>query len=95
MDRLGRKIAAAAVALLLLSAAAWAAGPPPRGKRKGPDPKGAVRQLEEVKIVGNPERPDVLFFLPRAKFRLLPMRADADWRREILRDDIETSEPPR
>lgn len=95
MDRVGRKIAAAAVALLLLSAAAWAAGPPPRGKKKAPAPKSGYRQLEEVRIVGNPERPEVLFFLPRAKVRLLPMRTATDWRGEILRDDIEKSGLPR
>lgn len=92
MDRVGRKIAAAAVALLLLCATAGAAGPAPRAKKKAPPQRSGYRQLEEVRIVGNPERPEVLFFLPRARFRLAPMRAETDWRAEIVRDDIEKSE---
>ena len=95
MDRLAPKIAAAAVALLLAAVPSGAETPPPKARRASPARKDAYRQLEEVKIVGHPERPEILFFLPRAKFRLLPMKSDADWREEILRDDIEKADLPR
>lgn len=94
MDRVVRKIAAAAVALLLASAAGAADAVPRGGKRTRP-PRDAVRRLDEVRIVGNPERPEVLFFLPRAKFRLLPMATGVDWRGEIGRNDIEKADLSR
>lgn len=39
--------------------------------------KGPVR-LEEITITGSPEHPGVLFFLPRARFHLLPLRDAED-----------------
>lgn len=95
MGRLAPAIAAAAIALLLAPGPAAAADPPTARGRGGAPGKSTVRQLEEIRIVGNPERPDILFFLPRAKFRLLPMKSEADWREEILRDDIEKADVSR
>lgn len=66
-----------------------AAGPTSRGDRKG----GEAR-LEAVKIIGSAEYPAVLFFLPRAKFRLLPLRPEPDAGSRILRDDKLSGEPP-
>ena len=74
-------------ALILLPAAGIAADPPHAASSK-PNPaataspsvrdgKGAVR-LEEVRITGSPEHPGVLFFLPRARFHLLPLRTGGD-----------------
>jgi hypothetical protein len=75
-------------ALILLPVAGVAADPPPvvpssrTGTATAASPtarggKGAVR-LEEVRITGSPEHPGVLFFLPRARFHLLPLRTDGD-----------------
>jgi hypothetical protein len=50
--------------------------------------------LDEVRILGSVEHPGVLFFLPRAKFRLLPVREEHDWRERILRDDRDKEEIP-
>ncbi len=58
------------------------AAPSPRGDRKGPE----VR-LEAMKIFGSAEHPAILFFLPRAKFRLLPLRPEPDPKTRILNDD--------
>ncbi len=63
------------------------ASPSPRGGRKG----GEAR-LDTVKIIGHAERPAILFFLPRAKFRLLPLRPEPETR--ILRDDKASGELP-
>ncbi len=68
---------------------AAAPAPSPRGARKG----GEAR-LDAVKIVGSPEHPAILFFLPRAKFRLLPLRPEPDPASVILRDDKRFREPP-
>lgn len=61
---------------------------PARGARKS----GEAR-LDAVKIVGSAEHPAILFFLPRAKFRLLPLRPDADPASLVLRDDTMSREP--
>lgn len=84
--------ACALVALILLAtakpalsgdvgkgAAAPRTGEPSRGKK--------AYTLGEVKILGSAEHPGVLFFLPRAKFRLLPYRPETDWKKRILQDD--------
>ena len=65
------------------------AGPSPRGDRKGSEAR-----LDAVKILGSAEHPAILFFLPRAKFRLLPLRPEADPGARILRDDKLSEEPP-
>lgn len=65
------------------------AGPSPRRDRK----QGEAR-LDTMKIVGSAEHPAILFFLPRAKFRLLPLRPEPDPGTRILRDDKLTWEPP-
>ena len=87
MGRMVEKIILAA--LMLLPAPGVAADPPPvaassttQGSTTTASPpvrngKGAVR-LEEIRITGSPEHPGVLFFLPRARFHLLPLRAEGD-----------------
>ncbi len=65
------------------------AAPQPRGTRKG----GEAR-LDTVNIVGSAEHPAILFFLPRAKFRLLPLRPEADPASLLLRDDKLFRESP-
>lgn len=65
------------------------AAPSSRGDRKG----GEAR-LDAVKIFGSAEHPAILFFLPRAKFRLLPLRPEPDPAALILRDDKLSGEPP-
>jgi hypothetical protein len=72
------KIAAAAAVALLLSAP-LAFGEAAKGK--------SLHRLGEVRIVGSAEHPGVLFFLPRAKFRLLPVRERHGGKERILRDD--------
>ncbi len=97
MDRVATKILAATALTLLL-----AVSPPPgetgkdRPPVKGRAPAGRkdTHRLDEVRILGSVEHPGVLFFLPRAKFRLLPVRDEHDWRERILRDDREKEEVP-
>ncbi len=100
---------AAAVALLLAAAVAFGADRAPAGAaRRGrdvpqkrdataPSPRGARKggevRLDAVQIVGSAERPAILFFLPRAKFRLLPLRPEPDPASLLLRDDKLTREP--
>ncbi len=95
MDRLAPKVVAALIVVLFGVPSALAGPAQPKARRAAPDRKGTYRQLEEVKIVGSVERPEILFFLPRAKFRLLPMKSEADWREEVLRDDMEKADIPR
>ena len=85
MVRMVEKIVLAA--LILLPAAGFAAdalpvkaSPKPAAATVPPaarDGKGAVR-LDEVRITGSPEHPGVLFFLPRTRFHLLPLRTGKD-----------------
>ncbi|MBI5420500.1 MAG: hypothetical protein HZA60_10455 [Deltaproteobacteria bacterium] len=98
MGRLAAKIRIAAAVALLLLAASPSPGEEGKARKppKGPpaaDRKGAYR-LDEVKILGSVEHPDVLFFLPRAKFRLLPVRMGQDWKEHVLRDDRATGDIP-
>lgn len=65
------------------------AGPSSRGDRKG----GEAR-LDPVRIIGSAEHPAILFFLPRTKFRLLPLRPEPDPGTRILRDDKLSGEAP-
>ncbi|MBF8260199.1 MAG: hypothetical protein HW377_2573 [Actinobacteria bacterium] len=78
MGRMAGKIAAVTAAILLLLASS-AFGEAAKGK--------TVHRLGEVKIVGSVEHPGVLFFLPRAKFRLLPVRDRHGGTERLLRDD--------
>ncbi len=97
MDRVATKILAA-TALTLLLAVSPAPGetgkdrPPVKGR--APAGRKDTHRLDEVRILGSVEHPGVLFFLPRAKFRLLPVRDEHDWRERILRDDREKEEVP-
>lgn len=86
---MGRSVEKIVLAALILTLAATAAAdPPPVAAAASPGPattaspparvgKGAVR-LEEVRITGSPEHPGVLFFLPRARFHLLPLQTEVD-----------------
>ncbi len=60
----------------------------------GPKLKKTEARLDAVKIVGSAEQPAILFFLPRAKFRLLPLRPESDRESRFLRDDKHSGEPP-
>lgn len=94
MDRRSANIGAAAALILILAApSAFCAGPKTlKNRQPAAGGKGTYR-LDEVKIVGSVERPEVLFILPRAKFRLLPIREQKDWREEIRRDDKSVVSP--
>lgn len=78
------KIVAAAVTALLLAASSLPGetgkGKPSSGAAGGSADRKDVRRLDEVRIQGSVEHPGVLFFLPKAKFRLLPIR-NGDGRR--------------
>ncbi len=65
------------------------ARPTPRGERKRSEAR-----LDAVRIVGSAEQPAILFFLPRAKFRLLPLRPESGGESRILRDDKHSGDPP-
>jgi hypothetical protein len=92
-------------ALILLPAAGVAAESPPAAASSKPGPattapptgrdgKGTVR-LEEVRITGSPEHPGVLFFLPRARFHLLPLPAEGDGKDPLPAEDREKGAPAR
>ena len=110
MDRVAAKTGAALLALTLLLAGLPAAGEPTAGaeskakkveagaKGKKPDTgerRRAPLQLEAVSITGSPEHPAILFFLPRAKFRLLPLRTGRDWKERLLAETKEMGDAPR
>jgi hypothetical protein len=91
--------------LILLPATWVAADPPPIAASSKPgsattasppvgNGKGAVR-LEEVWITGSPEHPGVLFFLPRARFHLLPLRTEGDGKDPDPAEDREKGAPAR
>lgn len=91
MGRLAAKSGFAVAALLLVLATpglcAERGGPGDRGTA-GPEGKGPGYRLDEVRIVGSAERPAVLFFLPRSRFRLGPVRTpDLDVKNRLLMDD--------
>lgn len=103
MGRMVEKIVLAA--LILLPAAGVAADPPPVAASSKPDSataaspparngKGAVR-LEEIRITGSPEHPGVLFFLPRARFHLLPLRTEGDGKDPLPAEGREKGVPAR
>ena len=91
-------------ALILLPAAGIAADAPPVAASSKPAPatasppvgtgKGAVR-LDEVRITGSAEHPGVLFFLPRTRFHLLPLRAEGDGKDPLPAEDREKGAPAR
>lgn len=90
MDRMAGKIAAAAAVTLLISAslAFGEARKTPTGTRGSSAADGrSVHRLDEVRITGSVEHPGVLFFLPRARFRLLPIRERHGGKERLLRDD--------
>jgi hypothetical protein len=104
------KTGAALLALTLLLGALPARGEAPAGAggkagksvaaTKAKRPEGAERrrnplQLEAVDITGTPEHPAILFFLPRAKFRLLPLRTGRDWSERLSTETKEMGEAPR
>ena len=103
---MGRRIEKIVLAaLILLPAAGVAADPPPVATSSKPgssttapptgrDGKGAVR-LEEVRITGSPEHPGVLFFLPRARFHLLPLRTEGDGKGPLPAEDRKKEAPAR
>ena len=103
MGRMVEKIVLAA--LILLPAPGGAADPPPVAASSSPGPattpsppvrngKGAVR-LDEVMITGSPEHPGVLFFLPRARFHLLPLLTEGDGKDPLPAEDREKRAPAR
>jgi hypothetical protein len=92
-------------ALILLPTPGVAADPPPVAASSSPGPaathspparigKGAVR-LDEVRITGSPEHPGVLFFLPRARFHLLPLWTEGDGKDPLPAEDREKGAPAR
>jgi hypothetical protein len=99
MDRMASG-AISVVAAALIVFAAHAYGKEPKTERKGGirhtdivRKKGDAR-LGEVEILGNPEHPQILFFLPRTKFRLLPFQGDEGTKKTILLDDKIKGENP-
>lgn len=91
MGRMARAILALMLPVLLgLAAPAWpgdATGRAGGPGQTGPVPGKKGYTLGEVKILGSAEHPGVLFFLPRARFRLLPYRPEIDWKKLIRMDD--------
>lgn len=99
MGRVAWRIrAAAALTLLAVALPAYGAGPrggaPEKRAASGTARAKGAYDLDAVKIFGSAEHPGVLFFLPRAKFRLLPFRSERDWRRQLLTDDTIMGEAP-
>ena len=95
MGRMVEKITLLAVILALCAGTARGETAPAAGKTLPPSPstapgrdgKGTVR-LDEVRITGSPEHPGVLFFLPRPRFRLLPLATETEGKESFLRDDV-------
>jgi len=91
VDRTVRHALAALTTAAVLGTGLAAAGDLPKGedaaRGRGSRPAPAYR-LGEVRITGRAERPQVLFFLPRTRMRLLPPRdPDMDVKRRLLSDD--------
>ncbi len=94
-----------AFAVILLAAPAAFAAPPGPGSpaprpRPGQEaarqvPREGERRLDEVRITGTPEAPDVLFFLPHARFRLLPPLPEKDWKERLAADSAGLEKAPR
>jgi hypothetical protein len=109
VDRLAAKTGAALLALTLLVGAP-ASGQTPAGtdgkgrkeaaggKDRKTEPSERRRnplQLEAVSITGSPEHPAILFFLPRAKFRLLPFRSERNWKELVVTETKEMGDATR
>lgn len=104
------RFAAAGVVLLFCASAAFGAdllpAGPPQGSPETAHERGGAApsrhrdrkvdeaRLDTVRIVGAAEHPAILFFLPRTKFRLLPLRQAPDPATRILRDEKRWAEPP-
>ena len=96
MVRMVEKITLLAVILALCAGTAQGETPPakekpipaPASTAAGMGGRGTVR-LDEVRITGTPEHPGVLFFLPRPRFRLLPLGAETEGKESFLRDDVQ------
>ncbi len=100
MDRMASGVIAVVAATLIVFAF------PAHDKEPKTERKGSIRQtdsgrkkgdarLGEVEILGSAEHPQILFFLPRAKFRLLPLRDDEGEKKIILLDDKVKGENPK
>lgn len=103
MVRMVEKIVLAA--LILLPAAGIAADPLPDAAPSKPaaaktasPPAGTGKSavhLEEIRITGSPEHPGVLFFLPRARFHLLPLQTEGNGKDPLPAEDRKSGEPAR
>jgi hypothetical protein len=92
----GKIAVAGAVAVLLWASLSFGEAAKTSIGPRGPVPadgKG-VHRLGEVRIEGSAEHPGVLFFLPRSKFRLLPIRERHGGKDRLLRDDRGKGEFP-
>lgn len=93
-----RALVIAAAALIAFASAASGAGPKtgtkPDARRTESGRKEGKYSLGEVQILGSAEHPQVLFFLPRAKFRLLPLPENEEGKKTILLDDKVKGEKP-
>jgi hypothetical protein len=92
-------IAVAAAALIVFASPAYGKEPKTEGKTSTRRTDGGRKKgdatLGEVEILGSAEHPQILFFLPRAKFRLLPLGDDDGGKNIILLDDKIKGENPR
>lgn len=96
MVRMADKIVLVAMICLFGGTTAVAgSAPSPRAPKTTPakSPSPAARsgketvRLDEVNISGSPEYPGVLFFLPRTRFHLLPLRTDMEGTESSPRED--------
>lgn len=99
MDRLAsRALIVAAAALIAFASAASGAEPKTKTQQDAGRTESGVKKgkysLGEVQILGSAEHPQVLFFLPRAKFRLLPLPENEEGKKIILLDDKIKGEKP-
>lgn len=83
MGRTTGALCAAGLIALIAAASPAGAGAPAGAASKhegtrGERPAGSTYRPAPVTIVGNPEQPGILFFLPRAEVRFLPVRSDPE-----------------
>ena len=102
MVRMADKIVLVAMICLLGGTSAVAGSAPSQGARKKVPPKppspaaGKGKEtvrLDEVKISGSPEYPGVLFFLPRTRFHLLPLRPEMEGMESFPRENRQKGSP--
>lgn len=67
---------------------------PGKGARGREAAKGATYRPGPMTILGSPEQPGILFFLPRAEVRLLPLRSDPGREAGLLADDKSSADIP-